>query len=178
MNPDIDRIIFTQQEIERCTDRIARQINADYANEPVIVISVLKGSVLFFSDIVKKLTVPCEIDFIAISSYGNTASSGELRLKKDIDSDIRGKNVIIIEDILDTGKTLKSLCDLLKQRDPKTLKICVLLNKNVKKTCEISADYTGFEVDDAFVVGYGLDYAQKYRNLPYIGALKEEIWKK
>ncbi len=177
MERDIDRIIFDSELIAERTAQIAAQINRDFAGEEIVLISILKGSVVFFSDILRRIELPCEIDFMAVSSYKNSAVPGELEIIKDISADIAGKNVIIVEDILDTGVTLGAVYDLLERRAPKTLKICVLLDKKVAKRREIKADYTGFETDDVFVVGYGLDHAQRYRNLPYIGALKEEIWK-
>lgn len=178
LDKDIERVIYTPEQIQDRVKEIARRINEDFTGEEVVVIAVLRGAVIFFSDIFRKLTLDCEADFISVGSYGKGATSGKLELKKDITADIKGKNVIIVEDILDTGKTLKFICDLLSQREPKALRVCVLLDKKCEKQSEVKADYVGFEVDDTFVVGYGLDYADRYRNLPYIGELKTDIWRK
>mgnify|MGYP003295874613 CR=1 FL=1 len=142
-----------------------------------MLVSVLKGSVLFMADLMRAVTIPCEIDFMSVSSYGNdTNSSGRVRILKDLDRDIEGYDLIIVEDILDSGKTLSYLKNILQTRNPASIRICTLLEKPERKNSEIFADYSGFDVPNEFVVGYGLDYAQKYRNLPFIGVLKEEVY--
>ncbi len=176
-NNDIERILFTESELKARAEQIGKQITADFCGEEVVLVGVLKGAMVFLSDVMRNIGLYCKLDFITVQSYGDGMTSGELKLTRDITTDIKGKNVIVVEDILDTGNTLDYVKRLFLQRQPKTVKICTLLDKKVKKACDIKADYTGFEVDDVFVVGYGLDYAQRYRNLPYIGVLKEEIWK-
>ena len=176
-NKDIDRILFNEDEIKARAEQIGRQITADFCGEEVILVGVLKGAMVFLSDVMRNIGLYCKLDFITVQSYGNGMTSGELKLTRDITTDIKDKNVIVVEDILDTGNTLDYVKRLFMQRQPKSVKICTLLDKKVKKSCDIMADYVGFEVDDVFVVGYGLDYAQRYRNLPYIGVLKEEVWK-
>ncbi len=163
-------ILYSEQEIQDCVKRIAREIEKDYDGEEVVFIGILKGAFMFISDLMKEVNLNTNIDFISVSSYGKkTTSSGVVKLIKDLDSDIAGKNVIIVEDIVDTGLTLKYLTDLLMQRKPKSIKLCTLLNKKCRRQVNIVTDYVGFQINDYFVVGYGIDYAQKYRGLPYIG---------
>ncbi len=163
-------ILFSKKEIEDRICEMANQINQEYNNDEVILIGVLKGSFIFIADLIRKLNVKNNVDFISVSSYGDkTETSGVVRLIKDLDHDISGKNIIVIEDIVDTGLTLKYLVDLLEQREPKSIKICTLLNKVCRRRVELNIDYIGFDIDDYFVVGYGIDYAQKYRSLEYIG---------
>ena len=174
IHDDIERVLFTSEELVKRAEEIGRQITQDYKGEEVTVIGILKGSFMFLSDVLKNVDLYTKLDFVTVQSYGNGTTSGELRLTKDISADIKGKHVILVEDILDSGKTLKFVKDLFLEREPASIKVCTLLNKKVRKSEVIKADYIGFDVDNVFVVGYGLDYAQLYRNLPYIGELKVE----
>ncbi len=176
MHNDIKRVLFSSDSLIQRASEIGKQITEDFKGEEVIVVAVLKGSFMFLSDLLKNIDLYCRLDFVAVQSYGDMVYSGDLVLIKDISVDVRGKNVVIVEDILDTGKTLDFVKRLIEKKQPKTVKVCVLLDKKTKKASTIKADYTGFETDDVFVVGYGLDHAQLYRNLPYIGELKPEIY--
>lgn len=175
---DIKEVILTGEDIDKLTGSLAERINNDYKNQEVLLVGLLKGSVVFMSDILRKITLPCSIDFMTASSYGSsTVSSGKVNIKKDLSEDIKGRNVIIIEDIVDTGNTLGAVLKLLREREPKSLKLCSLLSKPDRRVDHsIVIDYLGVEIPDEFVVGYGLDYDEKYRNLPYIGILKEEVY--
>lgn len=167
-------IMITKEQIEKRAKELGEEISADYKGEEVICIGILKGSVIFMADLIRHISVDTEIDFMAVSSYGSsTKSSGVVRILKDLDSAIEGKNVIIVEDIIDSGITLDYLREYLKAMQPKTLKICTLLDKPERRARDIKADYVGFEIENKFIVGYGLDYDQKYRNLPYITCLEE-----
>lgn len=163
---------------EKVTKRIAEmgeQISAEYGDEPVCLICILKGSVFFTVELAKRITSPVELEFMCVSSYGaDTKSSGVVKIVKDLDVSIEGKNVIVIEDIIDSGRTLSYLLENLKTRNPKSLKLCTLLDKPDRRVVEVKVDYIGFEIPDEFVVGFGLDYDQKYRNLPYIGYVEIE----
>ncbi len=163
-------VLYTEEQIKECVKRVARQIEADFDGEEIVFVGILKGAFMFISDLAREVNLNTKIDFISVSSYGQkTTSSGVVKLIKDLDNDIAGKNVIIVEDIVDTGLTLKYLSDLLQQRKPKTIKLCTLLDKESRRQVNIKADYVGFQIKDYFVVGYGIDYAQKYRGLPYVG---------
>lgn len=165
-------VLISEDKINARIAELAEQISRDFEGETVKLICILKGSVIFTCELAKRLTVPVLFDFMQVSSYGSgTASSGTLKVKKDLDEDIAGDNVVIIEDIVDSGNTLSRLVPMLKARNPKTLKVCTLLDKPDRRTAEVDVDYNGFIIPDEFVVGYGLDYDQKYRNLPYIGVL-------
>ena len=165
-------VLISEDKINARIAELAEQISKDFEGETVKLICILKGSVIFTCELAKRLTVPVLFDFMQVSSYGSgTASSGTLKVKKDLDEDIAGDNVVIIEDIVDSGNTLSRLVPMLKARNPKTLKVCTLLDKPDRRTAEVDVDYNGFIIPDEFVVGYGLDYYQKYRNLPYIGVL-------
>lgn len=167
------RELLSEEKVDNRIRELGEQITKDYAGEEVFLICTLKGASFFACELAKRIKLPLTLDFIAVASYGDgTQSSGEVRLIKDLDESIEGKNVIIVEDIVDTGRTLGYLMDILRKRNPKTLKLCSLLDKPERRVVDIKADYTGFEVPDLFVVGYGLDYAQKYRNLPYIGVVE------
>lgn len=175
---DVKEIMFSEQEIKEKVSEIGRKISDDYKNEDLVVIGVLKGANVFLSDLIRKITLPITIDFMAVSSYGlSTESSGVVKILKDLDFSIEGRNVLIVEDIIDTGLTLKYLYDNLSSRNPKSIKICSLLDKPERRKVDINVDYIGFEIPDKFIVGYGIDYAEKYRNLPYIASLKEEVYK-
>lgn len=165
--------LFSEEMIEERIRELGKQISKDYAGKEIRLICVLRGGSVFFCELAKRITVPVTFDFISVSSYGNTTESGnQIRIRKDLDESIEGQDVIVVEDIIDTGKTLTKLMELLRQRGAKSLRLAALLDKKERRQAAIEADYVGFEIDDGFVVGYGLDYAQKYRNLPYIGVVQ------
>ena len=172
MEPKIE-VMIDEQTVDNRIAEIAKQLSEEYAGKSVHIIGVLKGSVFFMCELAKKMTIPVTMDFMSVSSYGNsTSSSGKLTIKKDLEQSIQGIDCLLIEDIIDTGYTLSMLKPMLLERKPASFKICTLLNKPERREVEMEADYTGFEIPDEFVVGYGLDYAQKYRNLPYVGTLE------
>ena len=177
MHSDVQRILLSGDEIAERVAEIAETITRDYAGESVLMVGILRGAVVFFAELVKKIDLDLRFDFMVVSSYGSsTDSSGEVRIVKDLSQPIEGMNVIIVEDIIDTGYTLKNLMKLLRTRNPKSLKICALLDKPSRRKVELEGDYVGFKVPNEFVVGYGLDYNEKYRNLPDICILKPEIY--
>ncbi len=178
MLKDIDTVLYTKEEIAQKVRELGAKISQEYKPEDeVVVIGVLKGANVFLGDLIREISFPVYIDFMAVSSYGNsTESSGVVRILKDLDLDIEGKHVLIIEDIVDTGLTLKYLTENLKSRKIAGLKICTLLDKPKRRKCDLNIDYIGFEIPDEFIVGYGIDYAEKYRNLPYIAILKKEVY--
>ena len=179
MQDDILKVLLSQQEIADKVCEIGKQITKDYEGKNLLMVSVLKGSVVFMADLMRAVTIPCSIDFLSVSSYGNgTASSGEVRILKDLDMNLEGYDLLLVEDILDSGKTLFYLREILQKRNPASIRIATLLNKPARREADIVPDYSCFEVPDEFVVGYGLDYAEKYRNLPYIGVLKPEVYTK
>lgn len=178
MKEDIKEVLLTELEIKNKVKEIGKQISTEYKDKNPILVGILKGSVIFLSDLMKEIDIPCTMDFMAVSSYGNsTESTGIVKIIKDLDSSIEGENVIIVEDIIDTGVTLSYLNNYLKAKKPKSIEIVTLLNKPSRRKVEIVPKYYGFSVPDYFLVGYGLDFAEKYRNLPFIGSLKEEIYK-
>lgn len=167
-------VMICEEEIQKRIEELALKINERYESQELYVICILKGSVMFTTDLIKKLNMPVILDFMIVSSYGaNTESSGEVKIIKDLDNSIEDKNVLIVEDIIDTGLTLNKIVGLLKKRNPKTIEICTLLNKRARRTNEMDIQYMGFEISNEFVVGYGLDIDQRYRNLPYIGQIKD-----
>lgn len=179
MRNDIEKILITEEEIQEKTKEIAAQLTKDYQDSFPLAIGVLKGAMLFMSDLVKRIDTHLEMDFMDVSSYGNsTTSSGEVKIIKDLDTSVEGRDILIIEDIIDSGLTLSYLVDLFRYRKAKSIKIVTLLDKPSGRKTDIKADYVGFIVPDEFVVGYGLDYAEKYRNLPFIGVLKPEVYTK
>lgn len=164
------RVLYTEQEVDKRISEVAEMINRDYAGKEVHLICVLKGGVFFTTELSKRITLPVSFDFMSVSSYGDgTKSSGIIRIVKDLDHALEGKHVLIVEDIIDSGRTLSHLVKLLKDRHPESLEICTLLDKPERREVEVDVKYTCFTIPDTFIVGYGLDYAQKYRNLPYIG---------
>lgn len=178
MNNDVKEILISEDSIKEKVKELGQRISKDYEGESVFLIGILKGSVPFMADLMREITIPVTMDFMAVSSYGNgTSSTGVVRILKDLDFEIKDKNIIIVEDIIDSGVTLSYLVDYLKNRGPKNIEIAALLTKPERNKVKVDAKYIGYEVPDKFVVGYGLDYAEKYRNLPYIGVLKEEIYK-
>ena len=177
MHPDLDHIVLTEDEIRKRIAELGEEITRDYGEESILLVAVLRGAALFVADLARAITSPIEIDFMAVSSYGSsTESSGVVRIIKDLEELIEGRNVLVVEDIIDTGLTLKYLLKNLASRKPKTLEIVSLLYKKDKQRVPISCRYVGFDVPDEFVVGYGLDYAESYRNLPYIGVLRPEVY--
>ena len=177
MKEDILKILITEQEIAARVQELGERISEDYHDKNLLLISVLKGSVAFMADLMRAIDVNARIDFMSVSSYGaGTRSSGVVKIVKDLDMPIAGFDVLIVEDILDSGMTLSYISELLQARDPASIRICTLLDKPERRKADITADYIGFEVPDEFVVGYGLDYDEKYRNLPYVGILKPEVY--
>lgn len=177
MENDIQEILFTKEQLDRRVSEIAEQINRDYADKEILLVSVLRGSFIFMADLARKITRPCRVDFMSVSSYGKgTSSSGQVQITKDLSEDISGLHVIVVEDILDSGNTLSYLLRILEQRHPASIRLCTLLDKPDRRKVEVAVHYSGFTIPDAFVVGYGLDYAELYRNLPYIGILKPEVY--
>lgn len=177
MREDLQEVLFSEEVLTKKIKELAQQISEDYKGKNLLVVGILKGSVLFAAELIKNISIPCEIDFMAVSSYGNsTETSGVVRILKDLDQDIEGKHILIVEDIVDTGVTLSYLLKYLKARKASGIDIVALLNKQARRRVEIDVKYVGFEVPDAFIVGYGIDYAEKYRNLPCIGILKPEIY--
>ena len=178
LNKDITRMLFDQGSIEKRIRELGLLLSKDYENKNPILICILRGAVVFLSDLMRSITIPLEIDFMSVSSYGNsTVSSGVVQIRKDLDIDIQNRHVIVIEDIVDSGLSLNYIKDFLSKRNPLSVKTCALLNKPTAHKVNIEIDYVGFEINDEFVVGYGLDYASKFRNLPFIGVLKENIYK-
>ena len=169
----IGKILYTEEQIKARVDELARQIEKDYDGEELILLCTLKGAVLFMADMMKAINLDTMIDFIAASSYGSgTSSSGFVKVTKDVSMDLYNKNVLIIEDIVDSGTTLKFMKEYLQDRNPKSVRIATLLDKPARRTADVTPDYVGFTVDDLFIIGYGLDYDQRYRNLPYISYLE------
>ena len=177
MGNDLKEILVTAEDMDRRLGEMAEQIDRDYAGKELLIVGVLRGAVMVMADLSRKLHTPLEMDWMAVSSYGDgTTTTGAVKINKDLSRDIAGRDVIIVEDILDSGVTLSYLKNYLAGRKPASISIVTLLDKPSRRRADIKADYSGFEVEDAFVVGYGLDYAEKYRNLPYIGILKPEIY--
>ncbi len=167
------KILISEEELDKRVAEIAAEINEKYKGETLFVVGVLKGSFMFMSDLLKKITIDTEVYFMKASSYGSgTESSGMVKITKDIESDIKGKNVLLVEDIIDSGYTMCEVLKLLSGREPKNLELCSCLSKPSRRVCEVDIDYLGFEIPDKFVIGYGLDYAEKYRNLPYVGYIE------
>ena len=169
------RVLLTEAEVDAKIQEIGEQISRDYAGQQVHLVCVLKGGSFFMCELAKRITVPVTLDFMSVSSYGgDTRSSGIVKIVKDLDEPLKDRDVLVVEDIVDSGRTLSYLMELLKNRGPASLKLCTLLDKPDRRVVDVKVDYTGFEIPDVFVVGYGLDYDQKYRNLPYIGAVEFE----
>ncbi len=167
------KVMIPEEEVDAKIKELAERISKDYEGRQVHLVCILKGSVFFTCELAKRITVPVSMDFMSVSSYGDgTKSSGVVRIAKDLDETLEGKDVLVIEDIIDSGRTLSYLIEILKRRNPATMKLCTLLDKPDRRTHDVHVDYVGFNIPDEFVVGYGLDYAQKYRNLPYIGVVE------
>ena len=178
LEQDIQSVLVTEEELRETAQRLGQEITKDYAGKEILVIGVLRGAALFMADLIRYIDCYLEIDFMDVSSYGAaTVSSGEVKILKDLDSSVEGRHILIIEDIIDTGRTLHYLINLFEMRQAASIKICSLLDKPSRRVMsDVKVDYVGVEVPDEFVVGYGLDYKQNYRNLPYIGVLKPEIY--
>ena len=177
MNNPIKEVLLTEEQIDTRIRELAHEISNDYKGKDLLVVGILKGAVIFLSDLVKRLEFPVMLDFMAVSSYGKSSvSTGEVRILKDLDYSVEGKDILIVEDIIDTGLTLNYLKDILGKRGANSVKICTLLDKVDRRTVGVHIDYMGFEIPDEFVVGYGLDFDERYRNYPFVGALKEEVY--
>lgn len=174
---DIQEVLFSEEQLKNRVQEIARQITADYQGKEIMLISVLRGSFVFMADLCRAIDLPCTLDFMAVSSYGKgTKSSGQVQITKDLSEDITDRHIIVVEDILDSGNTLSYLLKILENRHPASIRLCTLLDKPDRRVKPVQVHYSGFTIPDAFVVGYGLDYAEKYRNLPYIGILKPWVY--
>jgi len=177
MMADIQEVLFTERQIAVMVERIGQEISRDYKGKDLLLVSVLKGSVVFMADLMRSITIPARIDFMATSSYGSgTTSSGVVKIIKDLDIELSGYDIVLVEDILDSGKTLSYLIELLMSRNPKSLRICTLFDKPERRQAEVEATYVGSVIPDAFIVGYGLDYDEKYRNLPFVGILEPSVY--
>jgi len=177
MHSDIQKVLYTEEQIQARVKELAADLVRDFGGEDLLMVGILRGAVMFYADLVREMDMPVHMNFMSVSSYGaSSESSGVVRINYDMEEDISGKNVLIVEDIVDSGLTLQSLTKTLSARNPKTLKTCCLFDKPERRRVEFKADYVGFEVPDVFIVGYGLDYAERYRNLKYIGELKPEVY--
>ena len=177
MHEPVESILYSEEQLRERVKELGAQITADYAGKEPVLASVLRGSYIFMADLTRAIDLPVTVDFMAVSSYGaGTKSSGQVEIKKDLSDSIEGRDLIIVEDILDSGNTLFYLMEILKARKPASIRICTLMDKPDRRTQPIVADYVGFTIPDAFVVGYGLDYDEKYRNLPYVGILKPSVY--
>ena len=177
MLKDIDRILISEEELSKIVKELGAKITEDYKDKNLLLVSILKGSVTFMADLMREINIPCNLDFMAVSSYGSgTKSSGVVKIIKDLDSSIEGKDLLIVEDILDSGRTLNYIKEILLARNPKSIRICTLFDKPERRDVDLYADYIGSKVPNEFIVGYGLDYNEYYRNLPYIGVLKESVY--
>jgi hypoxanthine phosphoribosyltransferase len=177
MMEDIEKVLFTPEQIAEKVSAMGEQISADYEGKEILMVGILKGASVFMMDLVRSIRLPVAFDFMIVSSYGaGTDSSGQVKIKKDMDIDIRGRHVIVCEDIIDSGITMNRLMAILRDRQPASLALCSLLSKPSRRVAEIKIDYCGWEVPDEFIVGYGLDYAERYRNIPVIGVLKRSVY--
>lgn len=178
MEDDVKEILYTREQLCESVTEMGKKISEDYKDKKLLIIGILKGSVIFMSDLMRAITIDCRVDFMAASSYGSgTTTTGVVKITKDLDIDIEGYDVLVVEDILDSGKTLAYLKEILLKRNPKSFKICTLFDKSERRTEDINADYSVFNVPNEFIVGYGMDYNEKYRNLPYVCILKSEVIK-
>ena len=176
MHNDVASVLATQEQISEIVKKLGAKLTEEYAGRNPLILCILKGAAPFATDLFRAMDCPAEMEFVQISSYGSGTVSGGLKIKRDVEIDIAGREIIVVDDILDTGNTLNHFCTYLKSRDCKSVKICVMFDKKERRTVDIEADYVGMVVPDEFIVGYGLDYAEKYRNLPYVGVLKREIY--
>lgn len=179
MQNDIEKVLLSTEEIQKRVEELGAQITEEYRGKELLAVGILKGSNMFMSDLIRQITIPMQIDFMMVSSYGNaTESSGVVKIVKDLEHAIKDKHLLIIEDIIDSGLTLKYLKQMLETREPASIKLCTLLDKPARREQNVDVDYVGFTMPDEFLVGYGIDYAEYYRNLPYVGALKREVYEK
>ena len=177
MEQDIQEVLFSKEYLDQTVRELGSRISRDYEGKNLLLVSVLKGSVVFMADLMRAITIPCSIDFMAVSSYGaGVKTSGVVRIIKDLDINLEGWDLLLVEDILDSGMTLSYIREMLQQRNPKSIKLCTLFDKPERRTVDLNADYSGLNVTNEFIVGYGLDYNEKYRNLPYVGILKPEVY--
>jgi hypoxanthine phosphoribosyltransferase len=174
---EVERILITQNDIARRLREMAQEIQHDFTNRELVVVSLLNGTVMFLADLIRHLSMPLRLDFIGISSYGAGTKSGQLVVTKELRLDVRGRDILLVDDILDTGKTMVRVLEKLRRLEPKRIRTCVLLNKAARRTEDVEADYVGFEIPDFFVIGYGLDFAERYRNLPFVGVLHPSVYK-
>ncbi|SFJ35907.1 hypoxanthine phosphoribosyltransferase [Thermoflavimicrobium dichotomicum] len=178
MHQDMEEILISEEQIQKRVKELAAELKKDYADLNPLCICILKGAVPFMADLIRAMDIPLEMDFMAVSSYGaSTQSSGVVRIVKDLETSVEGRHVLVVEDIIDSGLTLSHLIELLKARNAKSVKVVTLLDKPERRKINLSPDYSGFTIPNKFIVGYGMDYAEKYRNLPYIGVLKEELYR-
>ena len=179
MHRDVEQVLYSEEELRQRVRELGCQITADYAGKAPLLVSVLRGSYIFMADLTRSINLDVSVDFMMVSSYGAaTVSSGQVEIKKDLSDSIEGRDLIIVEDILDSGNTLYYLMDVLKARKPASIRLCTLMDKPDRRTKPITADYVGFTIPDAFIVGYGLDYDERYRNRPYVGVLKPSVYQK
>lgn len=177
MNKDIEKVLVSEDELKEIAARLGAQISKDYLGKNLLLVGILRGSVVFLSDLMRNISIPCKVDFMSVSSYGDgVTSTGIVKIVHDLDINIAGYDVLIVEDILDTGRTLTHLTELLKSRQPNSIRICTCLDKPDRRVTDLHADYMGVQIPDEFVVGYGLDYSNLYRNLPYVGVLKPSVY--
>ena len=182
MHKDVERILFTEEEIALRIDQLGKQITQDYKSKvnsenPLLAVGILRGATIFFSDIVRKIDLPVEFNFISMSSYGNeSVSTGKVQIREDLGFNIHNREVLIIEDIIDSGNSISALKENFRKMNPSDVKLCAMLNKPARRVTEVEIDYCGFDTPDEFLVGYGLDFAQRYRNLPYVGVLKKSVY--
>ncbi len=177
MYDDLSEILLSEEKIAEIVKNMGQQISKDYEGKNLLLVSVLKGSLIFMADLMRHITVPCSIDFLSVSSYGSgTSTTGEVRILKDLDASLEGKDVLVVEDILDSGVTLSYLLKNLSARNPSSIRLCTFLDKPERRRINVHADYIGASIPDAFIVGYGLDYSEKYRNIPYVAVLKPEVY--
>lgn len=174
---DIKEVLFSEEYLANIVQRMGKQISEDYKDKNLLMVSVLKGFVVFMADLMRAISVPCRVDFMSVSSYGSgVKTSGVVKIVKDLDIPLAGYDLLVVEDILDSGMTLSYILELLQSRGPRSIRLCTLFDKPERRTVDITADYVGTTVPDAFIVGYGLDYDEKYRNLPFVGILKPEVY--
>jgi hypoxanthine phosphoribosyltransferase len=177
VHTDIEEVLITEEDLNRRVAELAAEVHHHYAGRDLVLVGVLKGAIMFMTDLARQIPLPLEMDFMAVSSYGNaTQSSGVVRITKDLDGSIEGRNVLVVEDVVDSGQTLRYLLENLRNRNPASLRVCALLNKRVPRKADVAVEHVGFEIANRFVVGYGLDYAENYRNLPYIGVLRTDVY--
>jgi len=177
MKNDIEKVLITKRQLKKMVEKLGKQISIDYKDKPLVVVGIMKGSLIFMADLLREITIPVEFGTVAASSYGAaTISSGEVKIVNDVDIDIENKDILLVEDLIDTGHTLKYLQDFFSLRGPKSVKICVAFDKPARREKYIKIDYKGLDIPDEFIVGYGLDFDEKYRNLPEVCVLKEELY--